>query len=267
MIVVGVVHLLPLPGSYGWKGDLGKVIERAVRDAKALERGGADAIIVENYMDYPFNVRVDYVRVAAATRVVEEVVGSVNVSVGVSLLRNSAPEAVAVALASGARFVRSNQWCWTSDSPEGLLEPVAVESLEVMRRWGREVGVIADVRVKHASPVSGRSLCDEARDLGGRCRAGALAVSGEATGAEARVEDLLEAKRCSALPVLVASGVSPENILKYERADGVIVGTYFKEGGVTENPVDPARVRKLVELAKRLRSDREERLARVLGIA
>ena len=31
--LVGMVHLLPLPGSPGWGGDLGRVVDRAVKDA------------------------------------------------------------------------------------------------------------------------------------------------------------------------------------------------------------------------------------------
>ncbi|ALU11541.1 photosystem I assembly BtpA [Ignicoccus islandicus DSM 13165] len=246
MEVIGVVHLPPLPSSPQWNGDLEEVIRRAVRDAKALEIGGVDSILVENYGDYPYRIRVDPLTVAAVTRVTTEVLYSVNVNVGVSLLRNSAPEAIAIALVTGANFVRSNQWCWTSDAPEGLLQPVAREGIEVMRVFGKKVRVIADVRVKHASPISGRSVCDEARDLGGRCMADALAVSGSATGEEADPEEAKLVKRCSGKPVYVASGVTPWNVDKYEEADGVIVGTYFKEGGVTTNPVDVERVRKFV---------------------
>ena len=252
MKVIGVVHSLPLPGSYGWSGSLEAVIQRALNDARALERGGVDAILVENYMDYPFKIRVDALEVAAMTKVVNEVIRNVSVDVGVSLLRNSAPEAVAVALATGAKFVRSNQWCWTSDAPEGLLTPVAREALDLMKAFGKKVEVFADVRVKHASPISGRSLCEEARDLGGRCRADWLVVSGSATG-EAPDPGLLdEVKACSKRPVTVGSGVTPENVASFRKADAIIVGTYFKKDGVVENPVDEERVRRLVETVRTL---------------
>ncbi len=246
MEVIGVVHLPPLPSSPNWRGRLEEVLGRAVRDARALEIGGVDAILIENYGDYPYKVRVDALTVTVMTRVVSEIVSAVNVKVGVSVLRNSAPEAIAIALATGATFVRSNQWCWTSDAPEGLLTPVVHEGIEVMRKFGRKVDVIADVRVKHASPISNRSLCDEARDLGHRCMASAIAVSGSATGEEADPKDVEVAKACSNKPVYVASGVTLENVDKYFMADGVIVGTYFKEGGVTTNPVDVLRVRRFV---------------------
>ena len=250
--VAGVVHLPPLPGSPRWDGNWGKVLERALRDAKALEEGGVDAIIVENYGDYPFSIRVGPLTVAAMTKIVSEIVKEVNVEVGVSLLRNSAPEAAAVALVSGASFIRSNQWCWTSDAPEGLLTPVARETFEVMRAFGKRVKVIADVRVKHASPISNRSLCDEARDMGGRCMADLLAVSGSATGHAPSPEDVRIVKECSGKPVVVASGVTPENAKEFlsAGADGFIIGTYFKVNGVTENPVDAERVKRFVSELK-----------------
>ena len=52
--IIGVVHLLPLPGSPGWKGDLEAVIGSALRDTEALVGGGVDAVIFENFGDVPF---------------------------------------------------------------------------------------------------------------------------------------------------------------------------------------------------------------------
>jgi len=51
---IGVVHLLPLPGSPRWGGDMKKVIDRAEEEAGILEQGGANGIIVENFGDVPF---------------------------------------------------------------------------------------------------------------------------------------------------------------------------------------------------------------------
>ena len=53
-VLVGVIHLPALPGSPRWKGDLDSAIKFAVRDALAYERGGADALFIENFGDVPF---------------------------------------------------------------------------------------------------------------------------------------------------------------------------------------------------------------------
>src|SRR5689334_11600945 len=54
---VGVVHLLPTPGSPRGRGSLAPVLARAVEDARALVEGGCDAILVENFGDAPFHPR------------------------------------------------------------------------------------------------------------------------------------------------------------------------------------------------------------------
>lgn len=54
-VIIGMVHLLPLPGAPRWAGSLDEVRERALADARALEAGGVDGIIVENFGDAPFH--------------------------------------------------------------------------------------------------------------------------------------------------------------------------------------------------------------------
>src|SRR2546423_13556039 len=56
-LVVGVVHLPPLPGSPRWGGDFAAVVARARADLLALAGGGVDAAIVENFGDAPFRPR------------------------------------------------------------------------------------------------------------------------------------------------------------------------------------------------------------------
>jgi len=48
-------------------------------------------------------------------------------------------------------------------------------------------------------------------------------------------------------PVLIGSGVTPASLPETMRvAHGAIVGTFLKEDGRVERPVDPARARALV---------------------
>ncbi|KAA3382967.1 photosystem I assembly BtpA, partial [Akkermansia muciniphila] len=63
--MIGMVHCLPLPGTMGYGGDMGKIIEQAVADAVLLEQVGFDAIIVENMGDAPFAAKMDEEQKAA----------------------------------------------------------------------------------------------------------------------------------------------------------------------------------------------------------
>lgn len=45
------------------------------------------------------------------------------------------------------------------------------------------------------------------------------------------------------IPVLIGSGVTCDNLEHYIDANGMIIGSHFKEGGHWANAVDPKRVK------------------------
>ncbi|MGZ5545071.1 MAG: BtpA/SgcQ family protein, partial [Limisphaerales bacterium] len=53
-LLIGVIHLPALPGAPNYGGNFDAIIERAVADTKAYEKGGADALVIENFGDAPF---------------------------------------------------------------------------------------------------------------------------------------------------------------------------------------------------------------------
>jgi membrane complex biogenesis BtpA family protein len=253
--VVGVVHLLPLPGSPRWGGSLDRVLDRAVKDAKALRAGGAHGAIVENYGDLPFvKGSVEPACVAAMTAAVRECVAASRLPLGVNVLRNDGPSAIAVALAGGGRFVRCNVHTGTMATDQGILEGRAAETLRDRARLGAgDVAIFADVLVKHGSPLGEREPRREAADAVERGLADAVLATGRATGSKADYREVAQVRdELPGTPLLIASGVEPLDLPILARlADGVIVGTWLKKGGRTEGPVDPARVKTLVASAKR----------------
>jgi len=53
------------------------------------------------------------------------------------------------------------------------------------------------------------------------------------------------------IPVLLGSGITPENIRKYlPYADGFIIGSYFKKDGYWKNELEENRILKLLEVLK-----------------
>ena len=164
--IIGVVHLLPLPGSPGWGGDFDEVLRRAREDAHALVDGGCDGVIVENMGDAPhFPTTVPPVTVAAMTRAVaavQDLVGHL-APVGVNVLRNDATAALSIAAATGARFIRVNVHQGVMVGTEGVLEGKAAETLRLRAALEAEVAILADVLVKHASPLGATDMLEDLR--------------------------------------------------------------------------------------------------------
>lgn len=78
-------------------------------------------------------------------------------------------------------------------------------------------------------------------------------ITGTATGDPANHHDMLEVKKSVEMPVLIGSGVTIENLHHYIQASALIIGSYFKEGGLWSGPVDSARVQAFMAKVERLR--------------
>ena len=244
--VIGMLHLGPLPGSPLWGGDLAAVTAAALRDARVLREGGVRALMLENFQDIPFHPgAVPPVTVAAVTAVAAAVRREApDCALGINILRNDAEAALAVAVAVGAAFIRVNVHTGAAVTDQGLLEGLAWRTLRQRREFGAAVGIIADIRVKHAAPLAPRPVADEARDLRLRGLADALVVTGAATGAGADPAELAALRLALPdCPLLVGSGVTTDNLGQFlPAADGFIVGTALKEAGDVAAPVSAARV-------------------------
>ena len=247
--LIGMVHLLPLPGSPRWGGSMDQVLERARTDATALVEGGLDGILVENFLDTPFfGAEVPAETVAAMTRATHEVVACASVPVGVNVLRNDARAALGVAAATGAAFVRVNVHVGTMWTDQGALEGQAAHTMRIRSALAARVAILADVLVKHATPPPGLTIEAAAADTWARGLADALVVSGVATGQETDLDRVARARAgAPRAPVLVGSGVTRATLAAVlEVADGAIVGTSLTREARAGSGVDPERVRALV---------------------
>jgi membrane complex biogenesis BtpA family protein len=252
--IIGVVHLLPLPTSPRWGGNLKAVIDRAEQEATALASGGVDGIIVENFFDAPFpKDHVDPVVVSAMSLIVHRLMHMVTVPIGINVLRNDAHSALAIATCTQAHFIRVNVLTGVMATDQGLIEGQAHELLRYRRELGSDVKIFADVLVKHARPLSAPNLTVAVQDTIERGLADAIILSGWATGSPPSQEDL-ELARAAAhdTPVFIGSGANWENIpALMQAADGVIVSSSLKRHGRREQPIDPIRVSRFVEATRR----------------
>jgi uncharacterized protein len=258
--LIGMVHLLPLPGSPRWNlhgGGMEPVLAQAQADALALVQGGMEGVIVENFGDIPFLPgRVSPETCAAMTMAVgavREVVGN-EIPLGVNVLRNDAATALGIATVTGADFIRVNVHTGTMFTDQGPLYGAAHETLRMRRALGAGISICADVHVKHALPPAGASLAESARDTARRGLADVLIVSGSGTGEPVDLDTVAQVRAAvPERPLWIGSGVTADRVAELlEMADGVIVGSALQKDGRAGQAVELDRVRAFVHAARGL---------------
>jgi uncharacterized protein len=253
-LLIGVVHLAPLPGSPRWDGKLEPVVKKAVGDARAYEVGGAHALILENFGDVPFTKSVVGPETVAAMAAIGCAVRAVVRSpIGFNVLRNDARAALALCAACGGGFIRVNVHTGAMLTDQGIIEGNAYETLRYRKTICPSVAVFADVQVKHAVPLGDCRIENSASDTLERGLAEALILSGTGTGVAADLVDVRKVREaCHDARLLLGSGVTAQNVAEFlPFVDGCIVGSSLKRGGRVANPVDPKRV---AALARALRA-------------
>jgi membrane complex biogenesis BtpA family protein len=176
-----------------------------------------------------------------------------NVPLGINVLRNDGLSALSIAHASGADFIRVNVLCGARVTDQGVIQGIAHDLLrERAMLNATNIKIMADVDVKHSAALAPRPIEDEVDDTLERGLADALIVSGAGTG---KATDPAKAKQVKAraahAPVFIGSGASFQTIdALLPHVDGFIIGTAFKRDGVATNPVDPARVREVMQKLK-----------------
>lgn len=264
--LIGMLHLRPLPGAPRYRSEDGMnaVLEQALSEARMLEDAGFDGVIIENGWDIPF-VKPDQIgpeTVAALTVITDRVNQAIDLPVGVNCLANAVEASIAVAAATGAAFVRANQWVNAYVANEGFIEGRA----GLVTRYRHairadQVTVWADVQVKLGSHAitADRSLAEQARDADW-FDADALIVTGSRLADPPIAEDLRTVREASSLPVVAGSGVRPENLATIlECADAVIVGSALKDGDVWHGAMSKDAVLELARERDRFRDAGEAR--------
>lgn len=221
------------------------MIRRALDDARASEDGAADAILIENFGDIPFyKGEVPAETVAAMAVVGAAVAQAVKLPIGFNVLRNDGHAALALCGSCGGDFIRVNVLSGAMVTDQGIIEGSACELTRLRPQLAANAKILADVQVKHASPLAKIPLEIAARDTVERGLADALIVSGSGTGQTTSLDDVKRVRSaCPQFPILIGSGATAANSAGYlQFADGLIVGTWAKRAGKLTGPVDRNRV-------------------------
>jgi len=245
-LLVGVIHLPPLPGSPRAALSMKDIVAGTVRDARALSDAGFSNIMIENFGDAPFfRGRAQAVTVSAMTACVMSARDAVpQAKLGVNVLRNDGESALEIAHVTGAAYIRVNVLAGARVTDQGIIQGESASLLRRRRELGADaVGIWADVDVKHSAPLAPYPLDQEVKDVTERALASAVLVTGEGTGRGVDTQKLARVKAAAGkTPVLVASGATLETLTALaEHSDGVIVGSALRADGKAGGPIDPSR--------------------------
>ena len=248
--LIGMIALPPSPG-YPSFTTIGAMIDTALADLDALERGGVDGVLVENDFDQPHRLITGPEVVAAMTRVTREVVARSRVPVGIEVLLNDWRGSLAVASAAGAEFVRLDFFVDRVQSKLGPIEPEPAAVVEY-RRTIRAEGVLlfTDLQVKYSTPLGGPKPIEQSAREAAAAGADAVIVTGEETGKGPSRADL-EAARAGGVPVLIGSGLTADTAAALAPlADGFIVGTSLRGGRLATDRVAADRAEKVARAVR-----------------
>ncbi len=251
-----MIHVGALPGTPRAAEPITALAERAAHEARLYANAGFDALMIENMHDTPYlNGAVGPEIVAGMTAVGLALRAAVPLPFGVQVLAAANHEALAVALACGAAFVRVENFVFAHVADEGLM-PTA--SAGPLLRYRRHIGadhirILADIRKKHAAHAVTADL-DIGEITSGATFSGAdgVIITGAATGRPAALADVRAARAATNGLVCVGSGVTPESLPElWPHVDGFIVGSAVKRDGYWANEPDADRAAALVAAARK----------------
>lgn len=243
-----MIHLPALPGTPHGRLHPDRIVEQAVAEARLYRDLGVTTVLLENMHDRPYVRECGPEVVATMTAATRAVVELGGLYVGVQVLAGCNREALAVAHAAGAHFVRVEGYVFAHIGDEGEHQACAGELLRYRKALGaEEILVLADIKKKHSSHAITADL-----DLMETAKAAAffladgVVITGRETGDPVRPVDLDGLRELGVL-VAVGSGVAPSQLPELvPRAHLLIVGSWLKEGGLWSNPPDPDRVEQIL---------------------
>ncbi len=245
--IIGMIHLLPLPGSPKYGGSLEAVYSAAKADMEALKEGGINCAIIENFGDIPYGTENELITLTAMTSIAARLRSESDMMLGVNVQFNDIEAEWALAYSCDLNFLRAEAFVENRVGIHGITYAAAPKLGRMRAKYNKDVMILADINTKHTFPLADQPIdfsVHEAIASG----ADAIIVTGLLTGQNPTIEQVSEIKKMAGdFPVILGSGVNESNISQFfEVADGAIIGSSIKYDGDVSKPVDPKRVASLV---------------------
>ena len=251
-----MIAVLPLPGAPRYGGDDKKIVAQSLSDLRHYLAAGVDAIVLENSHDLPYiKPPLPARAVQVMKRVATEVRRRFDGPIGIQVLEADNETALEIAHEADLDFLRVEGYVFAHVGGAGLIEGCAGRLLRQRKARGCEhIKVFGDVKKKHCSHAltGDLDILDEVKQAEFFLVDGVI-VTGARTTEPPAVAELRRVKRHARVPVIIGSGMTPENIRTYfPLADGFIVGSTFRQDGRFLGPLEPGRLEAFMKVFRSL---------------
>jgi len=244
--LAAMIAVLPLPGSPRYNGDDQKVVDQALSDLEIYKKAGVDSVFLENDHDLHYiQPPLDEKGIALMTRIAREARKRFDGPIGIQMLEAANITSLEIAAEADLDYVRVEAFVFAHVGGSGIINGSAGKILRRRKELEAEhIKVFADVKKKHGSHslTIDLDIRDEIMQAEFFLADGVI-VTSQFTGIKPDTNDLIKAKSVTKLPVLIGSGMTPQNIRDYmPLADGFIVGSYFRKDGKFLETLQPERL-------------------------
>lgn len=258
-----MVHLdfLDGPKSKGLKF----VVKGALRDIQALQTGGVDGLLIENWKEENRQEFVSNNTATNLTIVLKKLKNHIKIPFGINILSNDYKTSYLLAKSMQGSFIQLDAFVdrvktdFSYDSNITSKEFVISPNPKKILGWASKNGasnipLYAFVQPKHSILLEKGKTIEKSTKQAIEGGASAVIVT-KATGTAPAISLFkIVKKTAKKTPVGIGSGLNYDNLSEFfPLMDFAIVGSYFKKGGITDNPVDPKRVKRFMNKVKELR--------------
>ena len=250
--LAAMIAVLPLPGSPLYDGDDQRVIDQALWDLEIYKKAGVDSILFENDHDLPYiQPPLDEKGIVLMTEIAKQARKRFDGPLGIQMLEAANITSLEIAAQADLDYIRVEAFVFAHVGGSGIINGSAGKILRRRKELNAEhIKVFADVKKKHGSHslTIDLDIKDEIMQAEFFLADGVI-VTSQFTGMSPDKDDLVKAKAVTKLPVLIGSGMNPENITDYlPLADGFIVGSCFRKDGKFLEKLEPERLQKFMKV-------------------
>jgi hypothetical protein len=230
--LIGMIHFPPLIRHAEYPG-ISYISDKMLREAEMLERGGVDAIMIENNYDIPHHEKIEAMKAAMLGSLAQLLRSATKLPLGIDVLWNDYESALSICESAGLSFFRVAAFVDTVKTAYGIMGAKSNDVVKLRHDLGRDdLFIMADIQVKHSEMVDKNKRLEQSALEAMAAGADALIITGKWTGDAPQTADVEEARKVAGkFPILIGSGATSDNLpTLLDYADGIIVGTALKEG-------------------------------------